>query len=429
MDGLIRNRLIQGAVALTLALGLSGQAARAQAPPSPLAPSTAAGDLASALERTRGQGIPTVVIATASANPQSKALYREICESAWARSYRGLVQVVELPTESNPSLAQSFQIKATPTVVAYVAGPEGVSCRGRRVGGMSGEAVTWLESLRLVSMPTTPTQESGVVQARFDGGYPSAQQSTPQAPPVVQPPPFTPSPLPVQALQPVYQPQNAQPAMMIPQVAPSAFVQVPGQDIVVQQAQPRVFLAPPAMGYVAQTPAPTMGFVPQPAAPMAGNLFLPAAAAAAPLMGVAAVPAPAPVAAPAAPVVAAAPPGFAITNQTVGLPTGGTTTRTRVRGPGPVRYGLSRVGERLVQLGRTRVETVNETVLHPSQVQGGSGIATFSTSSAMPVAVPQNQTQILAIPVAAPPPSQPEYEAPRPSPQEGSSRGHFFKRH
>jgi hypothetical protein len=81
MDGTLRDRLSGAAVALTLGLGLADGVASAQAPaPIASAPSSAASDLATALERTRGQGIPTVVIATASANPQSKALYREVSE-------------------------------------------------------------------------------------------------------------------------------------------------------------------------------------------------------------------------------------------------------------------------------------------------------------------------------------------------------------
>src|SRR3954469_22927200 len=98
MDGSIHDRLILSVVGLTLSLGWNGGTAQAQAPAAK-APSSAATDLAAALERTRGQGTPTVVIATSSANSQSKAFYHEVSESAWARANRGLIQIVELPSE------------------------------------------------------------------------------------------------------------------------------------------------------------------------------------------------------------------------------------------------------------------------------------------------------------------------------------------
>jgi hypothetical protein len=63
------------------------------------------------------------------------------------------------------------------------------------------------------------------------------------------------------------------------------------------------------------------------------------------------------------------PPAFAppvpalVTGSSVSMPTSRSTARVRVRGPSLLGTGLARLGERLTQLGRTRVETVHETVL------------------------------------------------------------------
>ena len=111
----------------------------------------------------------------------------------------------------------------------------------------------------------------------------------------------------------------------------------------------------------------------------------------------------------------------AVTNQTIGLPTAGSRTRIRVRGPGPIRSGLASLGEKMVLLGRSRIETVHETELNTPAVQGGGNVATFTTSSATPVP-PQSRPRR---PVDAPSPPPPIYQPPpvTPRPSRSASTG------
>ena len=139
-----------------------------------------------------------------------------------------------------------------------------------------------------------------------------------------------------------------------------------------------------------------------------------------------AAPAPAFAAAPATAFAALEGDGFqlAVTNQTIGLPTSGTRTRIRVHGPGPLRAGLASLGERMVQLGRSRIEMVHETDLNTPAVQGGGNIATLTTSSATPFP-PQMSTPPASMPPQSPPPvCQPPPVTP--SPQQVSKHGHLF---
>src|SRR5262249_31973563 len=82
------------------------------------------------------------------------------------------------------------------------------------------------------------------------------------------------------------------------------------------------------------------------------------------------------------------------------------TSRVSVRGPGMLGAGLARLGERLTQLGRTRIQTVQETVLETQASQPIGGMATISTSGLTPP------------PAAAPPQAAPPAPCPPgPSPQ------------
>ena len=71
--------------------------------------------------------------------------------------------------------------------------------------------------------------------------------------------------------------------------------------------------------------------------------------------------------------------------------------------------GLARFGERLTQLGRTRVRTIQDTELQTPQIQPLGGTTTIATTGLTPIQAP----------VAPPavPPAPPE--APIPSPQGG----------
>ena len=111
-----------------------------------------------------------------------------------------------------------------------------------------------------------------------------------------------------------------------------------------------------------------------------------------------------------------------LTNQTVCVSTSRSSTRVRVRGPCMINAGLARLGERLVQLGRTRIQTVQETELESPVVQPSAGLATISTTSASPPAP--------VTPVANPvPPQAPVVpQAPTPSPQ-GVCQKHSLLHH
>jgi hypothetical protein len=127
---------------------------------------------------------------------------------------------------------------------------------------------------------------------------------------------------------------------------------------------------------------------------------------------------------PAAP-IAAAPAGAALTNQAVSVPASRSSTRTRVRGPGLINASLARFGERLIQLGRTRIETVQETELAPPVAQTSGGFTTISTTGLVP------QPTAPQPPPTAPQPPPPPPTAPVPSPQGGppSSHKHSLLQH
>ena len=99
----------------------------------------------------------------------------------------------------------------------------------------------------------------------------------------------------------------------------------------------------------------------------------------------------------------------------------------RVRGPGFINYNLARLGERLVQRGRSTIETVQQTELGASLTQTGGGIATLSTTSGADPGPPR-----WAGPGWAPqaqPPASPQSEGPQPSPQCQPSQKHLFHKH
>ena len=207
--------------------------------------------------------------------------------------------------------------------------------------------------------------------------------------------------------------------------AMASMVQIPSQNLMIQQAPPQVFLAP------AQTP---IVYVPQ---AMPAAAASPATVASAPpanlfmaMPNVAAAPAPQPTIAvaaspplaPATAVMAVASgtqPVAAVTNSTLSLPSSGTRTRVRVRGPGVVGSSLARLGERLTRFGRARIETVQETTLEaPSPQPVGAGVTSISTTTATPVSqgpptalvpCPQQQPPACSPPC---PPSQPSCPLP-----------------
>ena len=436
-DGRKRCGLRRGAAAL-LALTLSNGLARAQAPQPPGMAAVSA-----ALGHMKTSGAPLVVVVTSAARPESRAFYRALFEGPWARDNRGIVQIVELPAEGNAATIERLRVTSMPSVLAYTAGPDGPVCRGLKVGGSIEEVVAWLGSMGIGdARVASATVDPAVIPVAHDG-TPSPQQpyTAPPPPPVAAPPAYTYTP--TYAAPPPQAPVYATPA---PVMAPApSYVQLPGPQVVVQQGQPQVFVtqaAPPQPSFAAQpmmaTPnmyLPTAAAAPQPsfaAQPMAAPAPVAYAAqpAAAPV-AYAAQPA-AYAAQPTAAYAAAPMPYAAVTNQMTALPVTGSRTRVRVRGPGPIRSGLASLGEKMTQLGRSRIETVQETELNTPAVQGGSGVATFATTHTTPVGAPQMQTVYVPQPVATSPPQQPVYEsAPpvTPSPQGAPQKhGHFLKK-
>jgi len=223
--------------------------------------------------------------------------------------------------------------------------------------------------------------DPGVERSGFPEGRPSPQQ------PAYEPPPVPP-------------PSYAPPASLYP--PPTAYPPT-------QPAYPTPYMMVP----VAAPPAAT--------APPAGNFFLPGAAPgyapAAPGYAVPTAPAYAMPVAPQATLAASS----------VSVPTSKTKTTVEIRGPGMLSAALAKVGERMVQLGRTRVRTVQETVLETPQVQSTGGAATISTLGLVP-APPQAAPPSYAPP--QPPPPPPEVQPPSPSPQGGPTapRASFAQR-
>ena len=405
---------------------------RAQdAPPAPRAVDPA---MDAALTTTRTRGVATVAVFTAPERPASARFWAEFNEGAWARANRGLVQLVNVPKERNADLVRALGITRFPTVVIFGRGPGGVGVAklGTITDCETPEGLAqWLRALD----PGAARADAAVARTLYGGDvYPSQQVPPPaaQAPPQVQAQP---------------QPQPAPMLMAAPPAVSTTatMIQVPSQNLMIQQAPPQVFLAPQPspLVYVPQVmnaaPAPAMA----PSAP-AANLFMMApapalAAAPAPQPTLAAAPptlalAASPAAAPATLAVAASgPQTLAVNNQTLSLASTGTRSRVRVKGPGLLSASLARFGERLTQLGRTRIVSVQETTLEAPAAQApAAGLTTISTTSAAPVAPPP-ATVLLQAPPAPPapphvckPPCQHQHQGPpplRPTPQDASAVG------
>ena len=307
---------------------------------------------------------------------------RALFDGPWARTNRGLVQIVELPAEGNASTIERLKVTVMPSVLAYTPSPDGPVCRGVKAGGSPEEVVAWLGSMGIGDpRVASATVDPSVIPANHDG-YASPQQPYSPPPPVQTPPAVT--------YTPAY---TAQPAPVAPQTyyastpmytqapvaAPTAsYVQLPGPNVVVQQGQPQVFVtqAAPAPAYAPQLmPATGNMYLPAPSAPAA----LPQVAMTTPAVAMA--PPAAAYVAPAAPVAAPASTAMAtVTNQTMGLPTTGSRTRIRVKGPGPLCTVLAHLGEKMVTLGRARIEMVHETDLNTPSIQGGGNVATLTTT-------------------------------------------------
>ena len=423
---------------------------------------------ASAARAALPAGTLTVAVVTTPADPASKALFQALRATPWAvanaRSFR-FVEIAANPGGGPGSPAPS-------EVHVYRQGARGPEMIGGRSGfAGAGDLVGWLRTLepRPAAAAEAPAVDAGVVQARFHHDAPAASEQG-YCPPAPAPQP--------QYQQPASVPASVPTPSMVPQstttyavpMAPASVVQAPAQNVLIQQPPTQVFFA---------TQASTAGFVPQasmPASVPAGNLFMPAgpamapasvpaaapmmmapasapmmmAPAASPMMMTAAAPMMmAPAAAPAAMAPAAMAPaatmavaasgpavaGAALTTSSFSVPASSTSSRVRVRGPGPLASAAARFGERLTTLGRTRIETVQETRLETQTAQTPPGqFMTLSSTAASPVMAPQ---QNVSVPASVPQqptcqqPTCPPPSGPQPSPQgEPETSGHrLFRGH
>jgi hypothetical protein len=371
--------------------------------------------LSAALQATQTRGVATLAIVTARDHPASTRLYAEFIRGKWARSQVGLVQIVDLARERDGAFVSTLGVTRFPTVYVYSRGRNGVNLAGTITDCATAEALAArLGRISLTDAAPSPLDPS-LFRASHHGVYPSQQYAPPPAH-VCPPPAPQPSPQPTSTL-------TLTPTAPLQTLTTTAgVIQVPGQNFVIQQGTPQIFVAPAQapVVYVPQTlnAAPnntlTLSAAPsQPAAPSA-TLSLAPSAPAAPTATLTSGPPTAINAAPAAnaaiPVsLASGPPTSlaAVTNQTLSLPTAGSRTRVRVRGPGLLGSSLARFGERLTRLGRARIETVQETTLEAPLTQSpAAGLTTISTTSTTPVAPPP-QTLTMTPPQEQPPCSHP----------------------
>ena len=106
-----------GAALSATFLFLAGSPLLAQVNPSPK-PSPSA--LGAALARTRTDGVATIAVYTASSQPESVRIWKSFYEGTWARTNRGLVQLVNVSSDTEPGLVRTVGITRFPSVVVYV---------------------------------------------------------------------------------------------------------------------------------------------------------------------------------------------------------------------------------------------------------------------------------------------------------------------
>ena len=237
-----------GAALSATFLFIAGSPLFAQVNPSPKSSPTALGV---ALAKTRTDGVATIAVYTDSNQPESVRIWNSFNQGAWARTNRGLVQLVNVSTETEPDLVRMLGTTRFPTVVVYVRKAKGVSHLATIADFGTAEALAnRLRDLDL-GLDTGTKSDPAVKQTGLGGDIYPSQQYAPPAPswPQVQmSPPAQPQPTTLMLSPP------AQPML----TTSTALVQLPTQSLVLQQAAPQVFLAP------AQAPA---AFAPQTLAP------------------------------------------------------------------------------------------------------------------------------------------------------------------
>ena len=420
-------------------------------------------------------GILIIAVATPVSDPASRAALKALRTHPWLVANRSRIQFVEMTagtqekgrSSGSPGLAISV----------YRRGTQGTELLATRTGfGRAEEAVQWILSLDSRTAALAPKRDTALTRTHWEHILPS-QQAAPM--------PQVPASVPAMVQQPTVPqavaPQSV-PVMTFSVPTPTttaSVIQAPSQTYVIQQSPPQFYLAqqpgggtfvPQSTGLATTTVAGNL-FMPMSVAPASANVGQVAVAstggsiampvsslapanvaqvAMAPATGAALVAvapsglspaavAPAAIAtAPAATtavanLATAAGPlvtGASLTTQSVSVPASSTRSRVRVRGPGPLAAALARFGERLTTLGRTRIETVQETNLQTESTQSPAGqVMTLSSTSASPVLTPQQNVTIPAslpqqstapasVPCLSGPPSPPPPSPSYPSPQD-----------
>jgi hypothetical protein len=413
------KRMLWGAAGpslLALVSSTIGAESRADGPsPSPSSPTPS--------RATPAPGTWTIVVVTSTIDPTSKALSQGLRSNPWVMANFDRVKLTEVNTDAT---GRPLTSGSTPVLV-YQQGLRGPEMMGGRSGFAGPEdVVQWVRTL-IASSAEGSVRDPNLTQTNLFGKgqpTPSAQAEAPSMP---MSQPQSPAPVAPAYPQAIPQPQTTTTFAVPMTASPASVIQAPAQNFVIQQAPTQFMFAPPSAPMV---------YIPQPTAPSpTGNLYMTAAPAqnAMPMMAVAApmqtpmpmqmpmqavpvAPQPLAVAQPVGPAVA----GASLTTSSFSVPASSTTSRVKVRGPGPVASALSRFGERLTTLGRTRIETVQETRLETQTAQTPPGqYMTLSSTSASPVLTsPPSPTAPAPVPTCPAPTAQ----SPQPSPQSGNSR-------
>src|SRR5579885_1151950 len=389
------------AIALSaLALGIGGPSTGAE--PSERGP---------ARRPAAAAGVTVVAVTTSAARPDSRAFLEALRSHPWFVANARRIRLVEVPSEGQATTAR-LGLNVCPAITAYSRGPRGLEILGGR-SGFSGvdEAIGWLRDLESGAVPAgSPRVDPAVEPTGLERGSPLASAQGPMA-------------------------SGTAPAVPSPQVisAPGAGTTTGGLC-----PSPGRGLAPPVrivlVPQVATTTTGTSDLF-MPATVVSGSVGAPLAAGPLPL----AMPqSPAPMvmvpmaAVPAGPATAG--PGACgahVTTHSISVPASRTSSRVRVRAPGPCAAALARFGERLALLGRTRIETVYETQLETEVARSAPAQFMTLSSTAAGLDWPPRPVPPPPADVPGPPPTgqqPPESRPPLASPQT-QPRDRSFGRH
>ena len=427
-------RPVGPAALIALGIAIAGTAALAEPPrPAPVQrPATA-------------EGLSLVAVTTSAAQPQSRSFLQALRAHPWFVANSRRVRLLEVPSDGQ---AARLGLNICPAITAYGRGAQGLEMLGGRSGfAGADEAVEWLRTLDHKGTEARPAPvdlDVTLTDLERCPPLPSQQGYAPPAPVPAAPPPAVPASVPQPTMLPQSTPMMYTPvsttttASLIPAQTQSLMVQ-PAQVVMVPQVATTAMagttnLFMPSGLATAAVPT-TMATASVPVAMAPASMSMAMVPASMPVAATAAV-APAAIAPAAAVATGPAVSGAAITTQSVSVPASRTSSRVRVRGPGPFASAAARFGERLTQLGRTRIETVQETQLETQVAQSPPGqFLTLSSTAATPNMPPQQNVTIPASvpgqppvcqpPVCQPPPPPPQPQMPMPSPQTQQKHGLF----